>query len=111
MMTTANLTINDKTYTMELDLKSICALEAKSARSWGQILIGIRAQSLTPALWLLWGALQAKYAAEFTTIEQVADLFEPAGVTQGIASISTAVAELLNKIYDAGQSSEKDAER
>lgn len=86
-----DLVSGETRYTLALGHNSICILETRTGKTWGELLDGLKGQDFRATRETLWQALKRHHAAQFSTVESVGDLIDQSG----IAAVWKALGELI----------------
>lgn len=92
-------------YTFRSTTNIVCALEKRTGKSFGQILVGCVSADESTLRDLLFQLLQAYHAKEFKTLESVGDFIDDAGGPDAFASVFSAIYQLNKPPADVEQES------
>lgn len=71
--------VDGKTYTLKPSMNAMCEVEARTGKTFAELLEGVAKNRMTDAREVLWVLLQKAHAPEFPTVKSVGDLFDAAG--------------------------------
>ena len=74
-----DLVVGGKTYVLALTTNTICSLEKRTGKPYGELLAGLARFQHEALRDLLWSALERHHKAQFKTLESVGDLIDDAG--------------------------------
>lgn len=74
-----DLVVGGKTYVLALTTNTICALEKRTGKPYGDLIGGLVRMDHAGLRDLVWAALQRHHGPQFKTVDAVGDLMDEAG--------------------------------
>lgn len=71
-----DLVVGDKTYVLRIRTNTVCEIEAKSGKAWGDLWQDVKQTNIQSMRTLLFALLQPYHKKEFPTMDAVGDLID-----------------------------------
>ena len=82
------LAAGSQTLTLRLTFNAICAMETRTGKTYGQLILGLSRLDFVATRELLFQALQAHHAKDYPTVASVGDLIETIRVSRAIDALT-----------------------